>query len=248
MENSERPARFTAREARLLVRAARSASLASLMPDGSPYGSLVNVATDQRGRPLLLISSLAWHTRNLAADGRASLLVAGEDRFPDRLEGPRVTVMGRFSPVAADEARDRYLARHPSAALYVGFKDFGWWRMEVEQAHAVAGFGRIETFTGAEVLLAEEAAAAIAGMQAGAVRHMNEDHLDAVALYATRLLGAAAGAWRMAACDPDGADLTDGERSLRLPFDRPVRDGGELRAMLVELAKRARAVAPGTAM
>lgn len=240
MQNTRQPQRFTPREARLLLRQARSATLSTLLEGGAPYGSLVNMATDQRGRPLLLVSRLAWHTRNLELDGRAALLAVGEAEHADPLEGARVTVMGRFARVPAEEARSRFLARHPAASFYAGFADFGWWRMEVEQAHAVAGFGRIETFPGDDILVAPDAAAGIAAMEAGAVAHMNEHHADAVALYATRLLGAPEGEWRMSACDPDGCDLTDGERVLRLPFDETVPDAGAVRAMLVLLARRAR--------
>lgn len=240
MENARTPPRFTAPDARRLLRAARSATLSTLMNDGSPYGSLVNVATDQRGRPLLLISKLAWHTRNLEADGRASILAVGAGNYADPVEGPRVTLIGRMAPVSDAEARARFLAKHPQASLYAGFKDFAWWRMEVEQAHAVAGFGRIETYGADEILLSEADARPIAEIETGAVEHMNEDHADAVRLYATKLLGAPEATWRMTACDADGVDMTDGEQFLRLDFDSPVRDGSGLRVKLVELAKLAR--------
>lgn len=231
---------FGGDEARRLIRAAQTGSLASLLSDGKPYVSLVNVATDQSGRPLILISELAWHTRNLKADGRASLLVVGEGEHADALEGPRVTFVGRFVPVDDEPSRRRYLARHPAATLYAGFKDFGFWRMEVDRAHAVAGFGRIETLEASRILIPLDRAKALAALEESAVSHMNEDHRDALVLYAMRLLGAPAGEWRMTACDADGADLFDGTRRLRLPFDHPVRNAKELREMLVALAQRAR--------
>lgn len=243
MTNANPPQRFTGGEARRLLRQERSGTLSTLLADGSPYGSLVNYATDQRGRPLLLLSTLAWHTRNLERDGRASLLVAGQGSHADALEGARVTVIGRCARLDVaeiEDARRRYLARHPNASFYAGFTDFGWWRLEIEQAHAVAGFGRIETLGAEEVLLASEQAATLGAMEAGAVAHMNEDHLDAVQLYATRLIGAEAGDWRMAGIDSDGADLTDGSRSLRLAFDGCAGSGKEMRESLVELARRAR--------
>ena len=143
---------FSAGEARNLLRRARTATLATLnADDGFPYASLVNVATDVQGMPLLLISTLAWHTRNLVADPRASLMVAEVPASGDALTGPRVSVMGRF--VKSDEAalRRRYLARHPAAELYAGFADFAFWRMVPERAHAVAGFGRIETIPADEM-------------------------------------------------------------------------------------------------
>lgn len=245
MTNGNPPQKFTGEEARKLLRHARSGTLSTLLAEGGPYGSLVNFATDQRGRPVLLLSTLAWHTRNLERDGRASLLVVGEGSFGDVLEGARVTVIGhceKLPEAEAEDARRRYLARHPAASFYAGFKDFGWWRLEVEQAHAVAGFGRIETMTAEEILLPQEPAQVMAAMEAGVVAHMNEDHLDAVQLYATRLIGAAEGEWRMAGIDSDGADLTDGSTSLRLAFDRSAGNGKEMRESLVALARRARAM------
>ena len=91
---------FSGEEARNLLRRARTATLGTLnADDGIPYASLVNVATDVRGWPLILVSTLAWHTRNLLADPRASLMVAEVPATGDALTGPRVTVMGRFAKV-----------------------------------------------------------------------------------------------------------------------------------------------------
>jgi putative heme iron utilization protein len=241
-ENAQDRPRFAGEEARRMTRLARTATLATLLSGGTPYASLVNIATDQRGAPLILISRLAWHTRNLEADGRASLLVVGEGEFADALEGPRVTLIGRFAPLANEAAARRYLARHPAASLYANFKDFGFWRMEIERAHAVAGFGRIETMDASELLIPAEQARRLAALEEGAIAHMNEDHGEAVSLYAPRLLNAPPGDWRMTACDADGIDLGNGETALRLAFDRPVQDSNELRAKLVELAKQARSL------
>ena len=147
------PRTFTGSEARLLLRRARTGTLASLNRDGGgPYASLVNVAADVQGRPILLVSTLAWHTRNLLADGRASVMVAELPAEGDALTGARMTVMGRFVQCADPAVRRRYLARHPAAELYADFGDFAFWRMEPEMVHAVAGFGRIETLAADEVL------------------------------------------------------------------------------------------------
>ena len=105
---------FAGTDARQLLRRATTATLASLNPDGGmPYASLVNVATDVDGRPIVLISGLAWHTRNLEADSRASLLVAEPPASGDALTGPRVTIMGRFARVGEPRMRRRY-PRPPS--------------------------------------------------------------------------------------------------------------------------------------
>jgi putative heme iron utilization protein len=232
---ASKPRSFTGREARNLLRRARTGTLASLNAEGgTPYASLVNVATDIEGQPLILVSTLAWHTRNLLADGRASLMVAEPPASGDALTGPRVTVMGRFVPSESEQVRRRYLARHPQAALYASFGDFGFWRMEPELAHAVAGFGRIETLNVNEVF---PSAPDMAELEAGAIAHMNEDHADAVRRYATRLLGASEGDWKIAAIDPDGAEITTDEEVLRLTFPEPVYHADALRRCLSELGK-----------
>lgn len=224
---------FSANEARNLLRRARTATLATLnADDATPYASLVNVATDVRGLPLLLVSTLAWHTRNLLAEPRASLMVAEVPASGDALTGSRVTVMGRFAKVAEDAIRRRYLARHPAAELYAGFGDFAFWRMEPERAHAVAGFGRIETIPADEMF---PSADEMTALEESAIAHMNEDHDDAIQRFAEKLLGASLGGWKIAGIDPDGADLRREQEVLRLPFATPVTSAGALRKLLAEL-------------
>ena len=223
---------------RQLLRRARTCSLSTLNAgDGIPYGSLANIATDVAGLPIILISRLAWHTKNLAADARASVLVSEIPETGDALVGPRVTVLGRFEPVEDANLRRRYLARHPQAAMYADFADFSFWRLEPASIHGVAGFGRIETLKPEVVFpLATEMEA----LEASATAHMNRDHSEAVQLYATKLLGAGAGDWRILAIDPDGADLGSNGQSLRLNFREPVFTADALRRKFSELAEKAR--------
>jgi len=227
---------FSGEEVRRLVRQARTGTLATINRDGGiPYASLVNVAADVDGRPLILVSRLAWHTRNLQADTRASLLVASLPCTGDALTGARVTVMGRFVEAGGARLRRRYLARHPEAAMYVDFPDFGLRLMEAETVHAVAGFGRIETLPASEVF---PPSTAILEVEESALQHMNQDHLDAIQRYAASISGEHEGEWRMAAIDPDGCDLTDGSRSLRVAFPAPVSDAEDLRAAFVALSSK----------
>lgn len=223
---------------RRLLRRARTCSLSTLhRGDGTPYGSLANIATDVMGWPLILISRLAWHTQNLETDTRASVLVGEIPEKGDALVGPRVTVLGRFEPVDDENLRRRYLARHPQAGFYAGFPDFSFWRLRPSGIHGVAGFGRIETPAHDAVF---PPAAEMEGLEVSALEHMNRDHADAIQLYATRLLGAGAGDWRIGAIDPDGADLVLAEQSLRLNFQVPVFTAEALRKTFAGLAGKAR--------
>lgn len=234
------PAFDPPKAAKKLLREGLSGALATLMPgSGDPYCSLVNVATAHDGSPLLLISKLAVHTKNILADPRASLML--DERKPgDPLEGARVMLMGRVVATGDANARARYLSRHPEAEMFAGFADFAIYRMDIERAHLVAGFGRIVDLAGREVLTDLSGADELLEAEAGAVAHMNEDHKDALRLYATKLLGAPDGDWRCTGCDPDGLDLRLERIGLRLTFPQRVTGPGPLRAVLKQLADTAR--------
>ncbi len=139
--------------ARRLLREAGTAALATLADDGAPYASHVAVATDTGGAPVLLLSQLALHTQYLTRDARASLLVvdaAGDGDDPTATA--RLSVTGRLSATTDEAARRRYLARDPGAEGYAGFKDFAFYRLAIERAHLVAGFGRIVDLTPADLI------------------------------------------------------------------------------------------------
>src|SRR5215472_6413367 len=231
--------------AKKLLRSIRAGALATIDRNtGHPFGSLVNVATDSDGSPLILVSRLSSHTANLEADSRASVLLAAAGKG-DPLAHPRLTVLGRFAKIArdaGDEAhlRRRFLARHPKAELYAGFADFALWRMTVESAHLNAGFARAADLTATDIMTDISGARDLLEIEASAVSHMNNDHGDAVSLYATKLLGAPAGRWRVIGLDPGGLDLGCGDAVLRLEFPQRVTAPGQLREVLADLAKWAR--------
>ena len=228
--------------AKSLLRRSRQGALATLMVgSGDPYCSLVNLASHPGGSPILLISGLAVHTRNILADGRVSLML-DERAAGDPLEGARIMLSGRAEQAGAetDLLRRRYLNAHPSAEAYVSFKDFSFFRIRPTGTHLVAGFGRIVDLKPEQFLTDLSGAEDLLAAEEGAVEHMNADHRDAMGLYATRLLGAAAGGWRCTGCDPEGLDMQDGQTALRLEFPERVTDGTALRKMLVRLAGEAR--------
>jgi heme iron utilization protein len=231
------------RLARSLLRRSRQGALATLMAgSGDPYCSLVNVASCADGSPILLISSLALHTKNILGDSRVSLML-DERAEGDPLEGARIMLAGLAERAGGDDAavlRRRYLNAHPSAKTFVDFRDFSLFRIRPSGAHLVAGFGRIVDLRPAQFLTDISDAAALLEAEQGAIEHMNADHRDTMNLYATRLLGAEAADWRCTGCDPGGIDMQAGARTLRLEFPERVTGPGELRKMLVKLAEEAR--------
>jgi putative heme iron utilization protein len=232
--------------ARSLLRRSRQGALATLVPgSGDPYCSLVNVASNWNGSPILLISRLALHTRNILGDPRVSLML-DERAEGDPLEGARIMLAGRAEEAGdADKAilRRRYLNAHPSAEAFVNFKDFSFFKIRPAAAHLVAGFGRIVDLTPEQFLTDISDADALLEAEQGAIEHMNADHRDAMNLYATKLLGAEQADWRCTGCDPDGMDMQAGAKTLRLEFPERVSNGTALRKMLVKLAAEARAKA-----
>lgn len=234
-----------AQQARAVARACRTASLATTMngQNGQPYASLVLVAFDHDAAPILLISRLAEHTKNLIGNDRASLLCDGTAGFAEPLTGPRVSLLGRAVKTEDPRHRARFLARHPSAEMYAGFGDFAFYQLAVERAHIVAGFGKIHwlddyTYTGETDRLIDA--------EAGILEHMNSDHAEAVQLYASRLLGRSGDGWTLCGIDAEGCDLIragddEGGELARLNFGRTIATAEDARIELVRLVKQARA-------
>jgi hypothetical protein len=227
--------------AKELLRTIRAGALATLdAGSGHPFASLVTVATEPDGAPLLLMSSLSAHVGNLERDPRCSILLAQGGKG-DPLAHPRLTVMGRAARSAEARVRERFLARHPKARLYADFGDFSFWRVELEGGHLNGGFARAMSLTPPELATDLTGAEALLEAEAGAVAHMNEDHRDALALYATRLAGAPAADWRATGLDPEGMDLAAGDLTARVTFPARVTGPGNLRKLLKDMADAARA-------
>jgi heme iron utilization protein len=228
--------------ARRVLRIAAVGSLATVKADGQPFASLVTVATTPGGEPILLLSRLAVHTQNLERDQRASLLLVepgGESGDP--LAGARLTLVGEVGERDPDPGvRRRFLARHHEAAGYADFADFGFRRFTIASAHLVAGFGRIVNLGRDQLLTNVSECGELLAAEESAIAHMNEDHAEALRLYATRLLGVPDGDWRMTGADPDGIDLRAGTLRARLDFPRRAKTGQELREALIALARAAR--------
>lgn len=205
---------------RQVVRACRKASLATLLADGgAPYASLVTVALDHDLSPILLLSGLSDHSRNIAADPRVSLLFDGTDGHPNPQTGPRVTVIGQALRTDDPRLRRRFLARHPGAALYADFADFAFWRVVPERAHFVGGFGRAVWFPAPFGL----DPAATAEMQAG------EDGL---------LPSTLSGGESVVGIDVDGVDVIQNDVCFRIAFAESAPSLAKARECLEKLQKQ----------
>ena len=238
-----------AEAARTLLAQTRTAALASLSEDGTPWSSLVMYGLLDDGTPALLLSTLAEHGRNLARDPRASLMVAAPQQTPDPLASGRVTLAGRVTRPTGEreaEAHAACLAAMTAAKVFAEFGDVSLWTLEIERVRWVGGYG---TMGSAD---ADAYAAAItdptSGNAAHAVAHLNEDHADALLLMAQRL-GGYPDATR-ASCtsiDRHGLDLAvftpRGVAPIRIGFAEPVSTPDGLRGATVELTRRAREAA-----
>ena len=223
---------------RRLMRGGERAALATSLR-GAPYASLVLVAADLDASPLLLLSDLAQHSRNIAFDPRVSLLFDGTEGHVDRLDGPRLTLVGRVEVAADPRLLARFAAHHPSSALYAGFADFRLYRLAVERGHLVAGFGRIEWIAGADLIFPGDLGA-LASAETEIVTQMNREHAAIVDLCARKLLDRPGAGWVMTGIDPEGLDLRRDGETARVDFPAPAATPDAARAAIAQLAETAR--------
>jgi hypothetical protein len=215
---------FDARaEARGLVRTAREAGLATLdRASGAPFVTLVGVASDYDGAPLLLLSTLSSHTKNLAADSRASLLLASPRGRGDPLNRPRLTLVGALAKHPDATARARYLTRNPKVKLYADFADFAIFRLQISAVHFNGGFARAAPLAPADVATDLAGAEALIGNEGALLRKINARGRS----YLARLAGPSdsdRARWRAIGLDPDGLDLAAGAAAARASFAIPTK-------------------------
>ena len=235
--------RSAAEEARTLVAASNAGTLATLCEDGSPWASLVAYGVLGDGSPVLFVSRLAQHGRNLVREPRASLSVAAHPAGDDVLASGRVTLAGVAERPEGGAALDRYLEAVPAAKAYAGFGDFTLWALRVDRVRWVGGYGRMASATAGAYADAEPDP--VGPSAAYAIAHLNEDHADALLVMARALGGHPdATSAECQAIDRLGLDLfvttPRGVAFARLAFAEPVTVPGGLRGATVELARRAR--------
>ncbi len=216
-------------DAKRLLRVARTAALATLDPEsGAPLVTLVGVVSDFSGAPLFLLSTLARHTRHLAADPRASLLLAGQPERGDALNHPRLTLNGRIEKATEPRARARYLQRYPKAKLYCDFADFAFFRLAVQSIHFNGGFGRADALAPDDILISSGAEAAFGEAEPSLLAWANGLGDSGLA----RLAGGkprGGQAWRAIGLDPEGLDLSAGGEAVRVQFPNCARNEAEWR-------------------
>jgi heme iron utilization protein len=221
-------------DAKRLMRLSRTAALATLDPDTrAPLTTLVGVASDFDGAPLFLISTLARHTKHLARDPRASLLLTGDRGRGDPLNRPRITLNGRIERIAEPRARSRYLQRNPKAKLYADFADFAFFRLVIESVHFNGGFGRADPLAPTDILISREGEAALAGAEPRLIEEINARG-DA---FVARLAGhghSERQVWRAIGLDAEGLDLSAGASAARLQFKEPAFNEAGWRARFEE--------------
>jgi putative heme iron utilization protein len=204
-------------------------------------------ASDERGRPIFLISSMAVHAQNLQGDSRASLFVPQPGVLGDPLGAARVTLMGTTEP-ATEGAREHYLKRHENAQFWIDFEDFSLIQMEIMDVYYIGGFGVMGWVPAEEYRTAcPDPLADAAGR---IIEHMNADHSDALRVLVRAYAGQDADEARMTAVDRLGFEvrLRTGDRvqGTRIPFLSEVKNVDECRKMLVEMTRRATGMSGAT--
>ncbi|MEX3011924.1 HugZ family protein [Hoeflea sp. TYP-13] len=231
--------------ARRLISGSRYGSLAVLLPKGGhPFASRTAVANDVDRTPVILVSALSEHTSGLMHDPRVSLLL-GEPGKGDPLAHPRITLQCQAEKIDREDerhthVRSRFLRRHPKSALYADFPDFAFFRLNPVSASLNGGFGKAYHLQPQDILIESPASASLSELEDSAVEHMNNDHADAVAIYARIIAGQKTGKWSISAIDAAGFELVSGDRLARVEFETVLEDSSRLAPTLAELAKSAR--------
>jgi len=225
--------------ARCFVRGQHSGVLSTISKrvDGFPFGSVAPFVLDHTGCPVILISTLAEHTKNIDADPRVSLIV--QPYSPDMQVAGRVTVIGRALLQPDKSALGaRYLRLHPEAEAYFAMHDFSFYRIEPVRIRFIGGFGKIHWVEPEQFLLP---VSALADQEEDILQHMNSDHVENLKAYCRHVHGFEVTQAGMIGIDPDGFDLRADAQVLRFEFAQPVNDAQQARQALVQLAQVAKA-------
>jgi len=225
-------------EARRLLRRQQHGVLSTLSKklNGYPFGSVTPFVLDHQARPVILISTLAEHTKNIEADPRVSLLA--HDTSTDIQANARVTVVGNCARMEDQTAlRARYLRYFPGAADYFATHDFFFYRIEPAHIRFIGGFGAIHWIEVSHFAAPENQ---LAAQEDAIIAHMNTDHQHNLAAYCRHFHGVDTSSAHMLGIDTDGFDVRAGARQLRFDFSEPVLSAQDARRALVAMAETCR--------
>ena len=233
-------------EARQFLRSTRTAILSthSAKFDGFPFGSVAPFVLDHQCQPIILISNIAEHTKNIAANPKVSLLVfAGAE---DLQANARLTLLGTAHNINKNEDADlraRYLRYLPQASSYFDMHDFAFYRIQIESSRYIAGFGKMGWLSGDDLMTDIPTENALATQEALILDHMNTDHANSLIAYCLHVHGIEATKASMLGIDCDGFDVAATVNNqtiiLRFVFATPIHDAQSARAALVSLSKSA---------
>ncbi len=231
-------------EARQFLRSTRTAILSthSAKFEGYPFGSVAPFVLDHQCQPIILISNIAEHTKNIATNPKVSLLVfAGAE---DLQANARLTLLGNAHIIDKNEDADlraRYLRYLPQASGYFDMHDFAFYRIQIETCRYIAGFGKMGWLSGSDLMTDMPTDALLAAQEAHILDHMNTDHADSLIAYCRHVHGVEATQANMLGIDCDGFDvaaMVNGQTiTLRFAFATPIHDAQSARAALVSLSK-----------
>ena len=242
--NPVRPS--AAEEARTIAASTNAGTLATLTADGDPWASLVTYGLLD-GAPVLCVSNMAEHGRNLAGDPRASIAVVAPATDSDPLANARITLVGVVQRPVGDElaaARAAHIAAVPAAKYYIDYSDFALWVLRVQRVRWVGGYGRMDSASGADYSAAQPDP--VAPHAPGVIAHLNADHGDSLCRMAQALGGFPdATAAACTGADRYGLDLKvttpRGVAYTRVGFPDRLRDIEQMRSATIDLVKSARA-------
>lgn len=205
--------------------------------EGYPFGSIASYTLTSQGEPMILISDLAQHTRNIKNNPKVSLTIFDRAALDAQASG-RLTWIGDAErlPESDSAARRRYLAFFPQAESYFQMHDFALYALRLKRARFIGGFGRIHWIEPHDMVLANP----LADIEEGIVAHMNQDHHDSLVDYCRVLKGVEAENVRMAGMDSEGFDMLADQQKLRFDFEAPVTTAEDARAVLVKMARECR--------
>ena len=222
-----------------------------------PYVTFVMTAFDYDGGPLVLLSDLSEHTKNIGDNNIVSILFYEEqkntsdfpvfknkdfikinDNYEDPMSRPRLTVLGKLKKSFQIEHKKRFLKRHPVSNLYANFKDMNIYKLDVMNAHLTGGFAKVQWFKKDEMLSKDYSG--FKEVEDEVINHMNKEHKESLKLYAKVLLGKEPKNVQIVGIDPEGFDMRLSEKLIRFNFPVPLKKASELRKVFIKLHHEAK--------